>query len=1033
MKNKMKGVLGVALTLVLLVSLCAFAAPVAADPAEDDNEWETFAYPFPGWLGGYFYDDAITAVGPIDQAINGDLYAYAADATAPAVANDIFKSTDGGRTWTVSEHPLFSYAGGAIVDIVCSSENEDIVYVADATTVYCSMDGSETFVPVAPATLAAEFDLADTDDVGPTASLEITSLDVGYIGGDPYLFISTKDVIDAAETTANGGPETTFYEGDVFYVKHVPGFTLAWDCLELQATGAFPGYDAYAVNCPPNIETTSTIYAVITTSGGPTIIAINMGVVGGWIPWGAPLLDGSSPPVDFEIDGASNICFPGEFADDELLVGVSGATVAGSVYRVTDGLAPCTFRLQDPITPIPNADVISLELTGNVGATQLLAGAQDSNGVWYSNTDGMTWAAARKPPTGGGPTYVLMADDFADSGEAWAATSGNEAAVSRTVSGGDLWNQISLIGTAIDALYRNLSFYPDYETSGKMFLLTRDTTANTQSMLRYDGTYWERVAESTVLGSWISTVHVSPEILSDGTVYFSNLPEVHVPNVMIFCSEDEGQSWLPIGCQPAADNGWVVIDADTLIAGGNGVVYKNTTGGSRCWTEIDADINGYIWGFAVSGDTILCGSTAGDVAISEDLGDTWDMVGGSLTVGASDWAFVAFDTGYADNDTIYAACDENIYRCVIDRGLPWFAQEWMDIDGGVTTGAVISGIATADGCLYVSSDVASDGMWRSVNPTAPFPAPAVVAPLFEQVGVAFDKVADTPASFTGAKIWGLQSTSGSNVLWALDWANPEVLWTFEDTLVGPPDLESPADGTALGRMTSVVLTWEELSLGALDYDLMVAMDEAFSDAFMFFNDEIDSGQETHMLANLFAGTQYWWKVRVSPNDPLASKWSDAWSFATAMGEAEWNPFRGPVTEYPYPGASNIPVNPTFAWNKADWATGYEFVLSANADYTDPLVEVTVDSPVYAYEGTLAYSTTYYWKVRAVSATSTSNWAEGVFTTEAAPVEIVPPPAPVEIPPTPAPISPAWIWAVVIIGAVLVIAVIVLIVTTRRVP
>jgi hypothetical protein len=31
------------------------------------------------------------------------------------------------------------------------------------------------------------------------------------------------------------------------------------------------------------------------------------------------------------------------------------------------------------------------------------------------------------------------------------------------------------------------------------------------------------------------------------------------------------------------------------------------------------------------------------------------------------------------------------------------------------------------------------------------------------------------------------------------------------------------------------------------------------------------------------------------------------------------------------------------------------------------------------------------------------------------------------------ITPAWIWAIVIIGAILVIAVIVLIVTTRRVP
>jgi hypothetical protein len=87
-------------------------------------------------------------------------------------------------------------------------------------------------------------------------------------------------------------------------------------------------------------------------------------------------------------------------------------------------------------------------------------------------------------------------------------------------------------------------------------------------------------------------------------------------------------------------------------------------------------------------------------------------------------------------------------------------------------------------------------------------------------------------------------------------------------------------------------------------------------------------------------------------------------------------------------------------------------------------------------------------VRAVNATAQSNWATGIFTTEAAPpaevftcaicgltfdtraaleAHIATAHAPVT------PTTPFYIWVIVAIGAVLVIAVIVLIVTTRRTP
>jgi len=123
---------------------------------------------------------------------------------------------------------------------------------------------------------------------------------------------------------------------------------------------------------------------------------------------------------------------------------------------------------------------------------------------------------------------------------------------------------------------------------------------------------------------------------------------------------------------------------------------------------------------------------------------------------------------------------------------------------------------------------------------------------------------------------------------------------------------------------------------------------------------------------------------------------------------------------------------------------YEFILALDAGLT-----LTVeDTPVYVTEpswqvppGTLEYNTTYFWGVKAVEPTE-SPQSIGTFRTMSVDVYVCPfgdgetfgslgaleshiaaahPAA-----------TPAYIWAIIVIGAVLMIAVIMLIVKTRRV-
>jgi len=200
----------------------------------------------------------------------------------------------------------------------------------------------------------------------------------------------------------------------------------------------------------------------------------------------------------------------------------------------------------------------------------------------------------------------------------------------------------------------------------------------------------------------------------------------------------------------------------------------------------------------------------------------------------------------------------------------------------------------------------------------------------------------------------------------------------------------------------------------------------------------------------------------------------------ALVESPLATLAAPTLAAPTLGATDASLSPAFSWGAVAGATGYEFQLADNANFVLPLVNLTGGEaalivPFYKYVSELDNATTYYWRVRALDVeyvkfvvSNTSAWVTSVFTTEEEPVEeeeeapvwtcpqcgltfatrdaleahaatAHPPVEPPVIEPiveviTPAetPITPAWIYAIIGVGAVLVIAVIVLIVRTRRV-
>jgi len=976
--KKKSTILRGALTLALVVGLFGFAISAAASPGED--EWDTFSYPSDGSASDWFRSDNISdGPGPMAIAIDGTLYVYATDDGE----EHLFVSDDDGRTWSKTDYED-DVTGGAIVAIAPSSIDADVVYVADANYVYKTDDAGDSFAAVADASLASAVI---------TTSENITCLTVGYTADDePYIFFGTS-------TESNAG--------HVYYLAE-EAYGAAWDDLTIGS------YDVYGIGVSPDFASDSLVAAVAAEATPSTIIATNDGVVGDWT--SLVLLDDGS--ANFTLAEASDPIFPADFDFDdayEFFVGVVGdahvTSTDGGVYRIYDETA---FDLLDDI----DADIISLDLVGNIGSTLLIAGQNDVADVWYSTDDGDNWDSAAsegKNPSGTGPTWVVMDEDFADTDTAWAAAEGAEGGVSLTADGGETFNQISMISTDLDTV-ESLSFSTGYRTDDTLFMVTSDASA-ADNLFRYDGDNWERIADSATLGDAIDMVQLSPVFPSDNTLFI-----VDSSTPTTFRSTDGGQSWSELRNHPGALTTWLVIDDETVVAGtATEVVWITTDGGRRAWSDYDVADAGTIVMITKSPNfatdqTLMLGDTLGQIFISEDAGETWDMV--EDDVGATGNTFVAFDRDYADNNIIYAAVADEIDRCVIDAAEAWEDQSWEEFtlaSGNFTTA---TGIATsADGTLYVSFSEDGVGMQRSLDPQED----DIDDSDFEAVAFELD---------AGAKLATLQLTAGSNALWSRnsETGATEEIWTYEDTLATVVLLRSPSNNKVIDDPNEVTFGWAELA-AADEYTLEYTDDPDWIENVTTVT---GLGDPILTVSTLSAGTTYYWNVQVSTGEPLLSRWSLEWNFTTALADVAV-----PTHWTPENGAQDIVTSPSFGWTAVSGADYYAFELANNPDFADATTaEPTINSMVSPM--TLSHSTTYYWRVRAIADTTViSDWVSGAFTTMAEPVAPpAPAPAPAPAPPVEIPpaqqITPAFIWAIVIIGAVLIIALIVLIIRTRRV-
>jgi len=259
---------------------------------------------------------------------------------------------------------------------------------------------------------------------------------------------------------------------------------------------------------------------------------------------------------------------------------------------------------------------------------------------------------------------------------------------------------------------------------------------------------------------------------------------------------------------------------------------------------------------------------------------------------------------------------------------------------------------------------------------------------------------------------------------------------------------------------------------AVLYDLQISYDNTFAPTALFDTVTGAVGPPAVLNAPILRynaqpftpGATYYVRVRVHSAAPLVSNWSTGIQFSIPLTEpgssltdvGNLSPAAGAVINY-----TNTP---TFTWAQVAGAISYNVQIFTTSDFSGtPLVDASgLTATVYTSSKALDPGT-YYWQVRAVAGDVKGAWVQSSFAivkpsataTGTGTQTITIPPItiptitvpPVTVPPATVTVSvptptvtvvpqeaatPAWTWVLIVIGAVLVIAVIVLIVRTRRV-
>jgi len=746
---------------------------------------------------------------------------------------------------------------------------------------------------------------------------------------------------------------------------------------------------------------------------------------------------------------------PGDFEDINDWVVYDGSTI----YCATDGGFYGTSRFGPATTAemVGGDDLVSIALQPGFDPddedNQVIVVGNDDGGLFVSTDKGENWGT-EFATDGGADVYVAFDAEFVSNGLIYYAT--EDSLVGQALVVGNAVSTASALTTELldsnDAAAAAESFDGIIVAPDNALYVIGDNLEEVEdSFFVANGTI-DIAGENQQVGEWSSIQVMSDATGEVATLEFSDFIDIEMIYGGPFFHNEVlvvvGDSLM---FHDYSDEVWGDIQVQGLSSGATG--YFEIDDGDY---DAEPDLGDW-WdaGETYHNETVSITSASlyADVNSGTIEFDNVELGGGDWIDGEMldviDWYLQADGSGHLGDDDdgveVEGAAEDD-WIDLDEDGVDWDgsfdADEYVDVTGWdlVVTEVEDNYYTSADSAMYRLLLHEVDNVWED----APNP-----------------------------DMWGFWYSQGTNILWtAINVSGDDSLEAFEDFLSGMVQGATAAEVNASPSTDtkSVKVSWTNLK-GAGEYEIAVYDGTTLVDTEFYTvpSTAVAGTTLSKTISGLDYATDYDIFVRVSVDMPYMSRWSASASVVTAWYVLPPDP------EVPDQGLQGAPLLPSFVWEAASGAVSYDLQLSISPAFTSTIVDTNITVTGYTCTVELAYDLDHYWRVRSVAADGTkSAWCTiQNFHTRLEPIEqlppvtIVPPPTPTIILPTPQvtvvpqditvvppditvnlptptittisstiempeEVTPIYIWVIVAIGALLTIAVIVLIIRTRRV-